>query len=164
LGAAIRRAVTVADSEQPVLKLTTIERSISDSASQRRFQTQALTVFAAVALTLAAIGIYGVMAYTVSRRTHEIGIRVALGAPRRDILRMIVIRGMRLALIGVVIGLAGALALARLMKEFLFGVSATDPFTYALIALLLTIVALLACWIPARRATKVDPMTALRVE
>jgi putative ABC transport system permease protein len=164
LVAAIRRAVTAADNEQPVLKLTTIERSISDSASQRRFQTQALTVFAAVALTLAAIGIYGVMAYTVSRRTHEIGIRVALGAPRRDILRMIVIQGMRLTLIGVVIGLAGALALARLMKGLLFGVSATDPLTYALIALLLTIVALLACWIPARRATKVDPMTALRVE
>jgi putative ABC transport system permease protein len=164
LGAAIRRAVTAADSEQPVLKLTTIERSVSDSASQRRFQTQALTAFAAVAMMLAAIGIYGVMAYTVSRRTHEIGIRVALGAPRRDILRMIVIQGMRLALIGVVIGLAGALALARLIKGVLFGVSATDPLTYALIALLLTIVALLACWIPARRATKVDPMTALRVE
>jgi putative ABC transport system permease protein len=164
LFAAIRRAVTAVDSEQPVFKLNTMERSISDSVSQRRFQMQVLTVFAAVALTLAAVGIYGVMAYTVSRRTHEIGIRVALGARQRDVLRMVVEQGMGLALIGIVIGLAGALALTRLMKGLLFEVSATDPKTFAGIVSILIIVALLACYLPARRAAKVDPMIALRCE
>jgi predicted permease len=161
---AVRSEIWAIDKELPVSDVKTMDELLSASVAQPRFYALLLTAFAAVALLLATVGLYGVMSYAVNQRTHEIGIRMALGASPRDVLRLIINQGMRLVLIGIGIGLGGALALTRLMKTLLFGVSATDALTFTVVALLLTFVALLACWIPAWRATKVDPMTALRLE
>jgi putative ABC transport system permease protein len=161
---AIRGQVKAIDPDQPITEVRTMNEIISRSVWQPRLYAILFVVFAAVALALASVGIYGVMAYSVSERTREIGIRVALGAQQRDVLNLVVAQGMKLALIGACIGLGAALALTRLMQSLLFEVSATDPLTFAGLAAFLSIVAMLACYLPARRAMKVDPMVALRCE
>jgi putative ABC transport system permease protein len=164
LAPAVREQVRAINPNIPVLDVMSMEQRLSKSLAPRRFQMLLFGLFAAVALFIAMVGIYGVISYAVSQRTHEIGIRMALGAQTSDVLRMVIWRGISLTLIGVVIGLAAALALTRVMKNLLFNVSATDPATFALIALLLVSVALIASYIPARRAAKVDPLQALRHE
>ncbi|HEY7182258.1 MAG TPA: FtsX-like permease family protein, partial [Blastocatellia bacterium] len=161
---AIRRWVKAIDPDQPITDMRTMTEVITRSVWRPRLYAILFGVFAVVALALATVGIYGVMAYSVSERTREIGVRVALGAQRRDVLKLIVTQGMTLALIGTGIGLGASLALTRLMQSLLFEVSPTDPFTFAGLAALLSVVAMLACYLPARRATKVDPMIALRSE
>lgn len=162
--AAVKAEVWAVDAEQPLARIQTLENLIADSVAPRRFNMLLLAGFAALALILAAIGIYGVISYTVSQRKHEIGVRMALGAGAGDVLKLILRQGMSLALLGTGIGGVVAFSLTRLMTTLLFGVSAYDPLTFSSIAALLLIVALLACWVPARRATKVDPLTALRHE
>jgi putative ABC transport system permease protein len=164
LSAAIRDHARALDLGEPVYQVVTMNERLSDSFAPRRFQTLLFGAFAALALAIAAVGIYGVVSYAVSRRTHEIGVRMALGATPRDALKMVIRQGMLLALIGVGLGLAAALALTRVTKSLLFNVSATDPATFVGVALLLVAVALIASYIPARRATKVDPLQALRQE
>ncbi|HXG68900.1 MAG TPA: ABC transporter permease [Blastocatellia bacterium] len=164
LSAAAKAEVLKADPQLPVTSLRSMEQILERSLAQGRFNMMLLGIFAAIGLALASIGIYGVMSYAVSQRTNEIGIRMALGAQAGDVLRLILRHGMILAMAGVVIGLAGAYGLTRLMQSLLFGVSATDPATFILISLVLIAAALLACYVPARRATKVDPMVALRHE
>jgi putative ABC transport system permease protein len=164
LAAAVRRAVWSVDKDQPVFGVNTIEQVLSNSVAQRRFTMLLLSLFAALALVLAALGIYGVMSYAVTQRTREIGIRMSLGAQPSDALRLVLKQGLGLALVGVGIGLAAAFTLTRVLSGLLYSVSATDPATFAGISLLLAAVALLACYIPARRATRVDPMVALRYE
>jgi putative ABC transport system permease protein len=161
---AIRRELQSLDKDVPIYNVKTMEQRFSESAAQPRFRTLLLGLFALVALILASIGIYGVISYSVAQRTHEIGLRVALGAQTGDVLRLVIGQGIRLVIIGAALGLVGAIAVTRLMSSLLFGVTATDPMTFAGVSFLLGTVALLACYLPARRAMKVDPMIALRYE
>jgi putative ABC transport system permease protein len=161
---ALRQQIYELGVKEPISRVMAVEQLVAESLAPRRFQMLLFGIFAAVALALAAVGVYGVISYSVSRRTHEIGIRMALGARPRDVLFLIVRQGMTLALVGVSIGLAAALGVTRVLKGLLFELSATDPLTFMLIAALMVGVAILACYLPARRATKVDPMTALRRE
>ena len=164
LSAALREVVKTLDADLPLYHLRTLEQLRADSLTSQRFSLWLLGLFAAVALALAALGVYGVLAYAVNQRTRELGIRMALGAQANDVLGLVLRQGLRLIAWGVAIGLLAALALTRLMKALLFNVSPTDPLTFALVVLALASIALLACWIPARRATLVEPMTALRSE
>jgi predicted permease len=160
----IRRVIQSQNKQNVISTPQTMNEVIAASLAQRRFAMILLDAFAVVAMLLASLGLYGVVSYLVGQRTHELGIRLALGAQPRDVLRLVLSHGMKMALIGVALGLVAALGLTRLLAEMLYGVSTTDPATFAIIAFLLTAVALLACFIPARRATKVDPLVALRYE
>jgi putative ABC transport system permease protein len=160
----VSKVVWAVDKDQPIYKISTLQQLVGDSLKPKRFCMWLLQVVAAVALFLAALGIYGVISFAVRQRTHDIGVRVALGAQRRDVLKLVIFEGMRPALIGLVVGLAGAYGSTRVLTNLLYGISPTDPGTFATIAIVLTGVALLACYIPARQATKVDPMVALRYE
>jgi putative ABC transport system permease protein len=164
LASAVRAAVLEIDKDQPVYNVRTVESLLDNSVSRSRFYLLLMSTFAVLALVMACLGLYGVMNYTVTQRTHEIGIRLAMGAQPRDVLRLVGGRGLTLALSGVGIGLIGAYGLTRVMATLLYGVSPTDLLTFAAISLLLIAVALLACYVPTRRATKVDPMIALRYE
>ena len=157
LASAVRGQVADLNKDQAVFNVRTMEQVVAQSVAPRRFSMLLLAVFAVVALALASLGIYGMMSYAVAQRTREIGVRMALGAQSGNVLRLVIGQGMKLALAGVALGLVASVALTRTIKSLLFGVSATDPATFAAIALLLALVALLACYVPARRATKVDP-------
>ncbi|MFI5127563.1 MAG: FtsX-like permease family protein, partial [Candidatus Acidiferrales bacterium] len=160
----VRTMVQSVDPELPVYGAQTLNDAVTASLEQRRFSMDIVAAFAVTALLLAALGIYGVISYIVSERTHEIGIRLALGAQRADILKMVLRQGLSLAIAGAAVGLAGALIVSHLMAGLLYGVRPTDLLTFAGVAVLLISVALLACYIPARRAMRVDPMVALRYE
>ena len=164
MGAAVREEVRAIDKDVPVTKVQTMEKVFGASVAQPRFSMLVVGLFAALALVLSAVGIYGVMAYAVSRRSHEIGVRMALGAGANQVLKLVLKDGMTLALAGIAIGLLGAFALTRLMASLLFGIGAKDPATFISVAFFLALVAFIACYIPARRATKVDPLVALRNE
>ncbi len=161
---AIRQQVYQADPRQSIGNIATMDQLLGDAVAEPRLNAAMVGSFAGIALLLACVGIYGVVSYMVKQRTHEIGIRIALGAQKSDVLRMVMGQGLKLALIGVAIGIAGALGLTRFLSSLLYGVKPTDPITFIAVTLILLGVALLACYIPARRATKVDPMVALRHE
>jgi len=161
---ALRSALAEIDPNQPLVRVRTMEENMAATVAQPRFRTWLIGIFAALALVLAGVGVYGVMSYTVTQRTSEIGIRVTLGAQPEDVFRIVVGEGLRLALAGVGVGIVAALALTRLLQSFLYGVSAYDPLTFGSVALILTLVAVAASFFPARRATHVDPMVALRYE
>ena len=162
LVAAVRARILAVDPEQPIYNINTMSAMMATAMAPRRLNLVLLSGFALIALTLAAVGIYGVMANLVTQRTGEIGLRMALGARPSDVLRLVMRRGLSLVVFGAAIGLVAAFALTRVMESLLFGVSATDPITFGGVAALLTGVALLACYLPARRAMKVDPMVALK--
>jgi putative ABC transport system permease protein len=164
---AIKNAVSSNGKDQPIYNVQTMQEIASQSMSSQRFPMILLGAFAALALLLATVGIYGVISYSVTQRTHEIGVRMALGAEKQRIFRMIIGQGLRLAAIGLILGAAATLALARTLLSFsglLYGVGASDPLTFITVSLLLTGIAVLACYVPARRATRVDPMVALHYE
>jgi putative ABC transport system permease protein len=158
----LRQQIYSLDKDQPLSNIRTMDEIISTSVGDRLLTTRMLGALALVALFLAAVGIYGIMSYAVSQRTHELGIRMAIGAQRWDVLKLVLRQGMLLTLIGIVIGLVGALAISRIIASLLFGITPTDSLTLAVVSLIAAIAALLACLIPARRATRVDPMKALR--
>ena len=160
----IRRQVAALDRNRPLIQVRTMDQVIADSVADRRLPMLILGAFAVAALLLGAIGVYGIVGYSVAQRTQEFGIRMALGARRRDVVRMVLGQDLRLALFGLLIGLAGSLAIARLIAGLLFGITPADPGTLVATSLLILGVALLACYIPARRAARVDPMVALRYE
>jgi putative ABC transport system permease protein len=164
LTAAVRHEVLGLDKDLPIFNVKTMQDVMAASTGSRRASVLLVSVFAGVALLLAAIGVYGVIAYTVTQRTRDIGLRMALGARAADVLFMIIVQGMRIALIGTGVGLIGALVVTRVIGTLLFEVGVTDPFTYAVVPLLLLAVTLIACWVPARRASRVDPIRALRAE
>jgi len=164
LANAVERAIWAVDKDQPVTRIKTMERMMADSVAPRRLTVVLIGIFASLALVLATAGIYGVISYTVSQRTHEIGVRMAMGARSVDVLKLVVGQGLRLVAIGVAAGLAGSFVLTRVLARFLFGVTPTDPLTFAAVSVLLVTVALLASYIPARRAAQVDPVNALRYE
>lgn len=164
LAAAVREQIMAIDRRVVIDQVTTLEERLSNTVAQPRFYAVLLGWFAAMGMLLSVIGLYGVISYSVNQMTREVGIRLALGAERRDILTLVVGHGLVLTVIGLVVGLAGALALSRLLQSLLFGVTATDPATYVIVSVLLLLTALLACYLPARRATKIDPMVALRYE
>ena len=160
----IRSAVAELDPSIPIYAMKTMNEVVGDALVKPRFLSLLLGAFSAIAITLAAIGIYGVMAYTVTQRTQEIGLRVALGATTRNVLSMVLSQGLKMTVIGLAVGLTGAYFLASVMASLLFQVSTTDPLTFVLVGVGLMAIGLLACFVPARRATKVDPMVALRYE
>jgi ABC-type antimicrobial peptide transport system permease subunit len=164
LAAGVKKIVAGMDPDQPVTEIMTVDQILAESIGDQRFYMRILGIFAGIAVALAVVGIYGVMSYFVSERTHEIGIRVALGALPSDVLALVGKLGLKLTLIGVAIGIGLAVGLTRLIAGFLVGVKSTDPVTYAAVSVVLLSVALLACYIPARRAARVDPMVALRYE
>jgi putative ABC transport system permease protein len=164
IAAAVRREILKLDPEQPISNVRTMEQAMADSLMLRRVSMLMLSVFAGLALTLATVGIYGLTAYSVSRRTHEIGLRVALGANHADVLRLVVARGLATSLIGAAIGLAAAFQLTRILSGMLYGTTATDPLVFTGAPLLLVGVSALASYLPARRAMRIDPLAALRYE
>jgi ABC-type antimicrobial peptide transport system permease subunit len=164
LTAALTRQIRTLDPDLPLYNVRTMADRVDESLARRRFSMLLLTVFACVALGLAAIGVYGVIAYLVSQGTREVGIRMALGATPREILRLVVRQGLTVAVVGVAAGLVGAWAVTRFMESLLFGISSRDPLTFTVIAALLGLTALLASYVPARRAARIDPMVSLRAE
>jgi len=160
----VREAVRSIDKTLPLFGVTTAERWLNDSVSERRFHTLTLSLFSCLTLLLAAVGIFGLLNASVVQRTHEMGIRMALGAQTHDVLRLVVGQGMRLTLVGLATGLVGASVVMRVMTSLLYEIKPTDPFTFVGVSLVLFFVASLACWLPARRAARIDPMEALRYE
>jgi len=159
---AVKNAIWAVAKNQPISEIATMDQILADSLARRRLYMALMAVFSTAALLLAAVGVYGMLSYCVNRRTHEMGIRLAIGAERKDVLWLVLGEGITMALAGIAVGVAAALVLTRLMSSLLFGVSASDPITFAGVALLILLVALVASYVPARRATRVDPMVALR--
>jgi putative ABC transport system permease protein len=164
IATAVRQAVWAVDKDQPVSNVRTMDQVFAAAISQERFQALMLGLFAALALVLACVGLYGVISYSVVQRTHEIGVRMALGAQPVDVLRLVIRQGMFLTFAGLVVGIIAGTLVTRVLSDMLFGVTPRDPLTFAGVPLLLMVVALIACYVPARRATRIDPLEALRYE